>query len=152
VKHYLKFTGEYNQLKSLGFEFQKLYANDYLQWSKEEVRVWKKGAQVTIDCLTNYEGAFLKLLESNKANGKSMRVIDNSFFEIFVQRNTRECFNYEDKIELQRSERKAWIQWHGNEQKGLEPKPTVELRHVFFDDIAPFIMLLKKKWCELATY
>jgi hypothetical protein len=61
----IKFTGDYSKLLSMGFKFQKLYANNYMQWEKEtqeylsSVRVWKKGSQITIDSLTNYEGFFL---------------------------------------------------------------------------------------------
>ena len=45
----IAFTGPYPELKALGFEFQKLYASNYMQWHHEDsdLRVWKKGAEVT---------------------------------------------------------------------------------------------------------
>jgi len=74
------FTGEYNKLKSMGFGFQKLYAGNYMQWAKEttehlcDTRVWKKGAEVTIDELTNYEGFFLAELLAYKERGDEIKL------------------------------------------------------------------------------
>lgn len=48
-KGYVKFTGDYKKLKSMGFEFQKLYASNYMQWCKNHFRVWKKGSDITHD-------------------------------------------------------------------------------------------------------
>jgi hypothetical protein len=68
---YIRFTGEYSKLKSLGYEFQRLFAGNYMQWHKDGVRVWKRGAEVTIDRLTNYEGEFLEfLLECRRTDTK----------------------------------------------------------------------------------
>ena len=46
---YVKFTGDYSKLKSMGFEFQKLFANNYMQWCRNHFRVWKKGGDITHD-------------------------------------------------------------------------------------------------------
>lgn len=46
---YVKFLGDYSKLKSMGFTFQKLYANNYMQWSKDGFRIWKKGGDITHD-------------------------------------------------------------------------------------------------------
>ncbi len=43
---YVKFTGDYSKLKSMGFTFQKLFAGNYMQWEKNGFRVWKKGAEL----------------------------------------------------------------------------------------------------------
>jgi len=58
------FTGDYAQLKSMGFEFQKLYAGNYMQWHHEEsdVRIWKKGADVTISQISGMEGQLLQMM------------------------------------------------------------------------------------------
>lgn len=58
---YIKFIGKYTDLKLQGFVFQKLYADNYMQWERDGVRVWKYGAEVTIDDVKGYEGDFLKL-------------------------------------------------------------------------------------------
>jgi len=43
---YVKFTGDYSKLKSMGFTFQKLFAGNYMQWEKNGFRIWKKGAEL----------------------------------------------------------------------------------------------------------
>ncbi len=65
VQHkYIKFVGDYGKLKSMGFEFCRLFASNYMQWCNNETRVWKKGEEVTLDRLTNFEGAFFELYTS----------------------------------------------------------------------------------------
>ena len=58
------FTGDYAQLKNMGFEFQKLYAGNYMQWhhEKADVRIWKKGADVTISKIQGMEGQLLQMM------------------------------------------------------------------------------------------
>jgi len=46
---YIKFTGKYEELKSKGFEFQRLFANNYMQWFKYGIRVWRRGGDITYD-------------------------------------------------------------------------------------------------------
>ncbi len=52
---YLKFTGSYNQLKGLGYDFQKLYAGNYMQWCKNGFRIWKRGSEITHDSVDLYK-------------------------------------------------------------------------------------------------
>lgn len=59
-RKYIKFTGAYGKLKAMGFAFQRLYAANYMQWCNGDTRVWKKGANVTHDRLTNFDGAFFE--------------------------------------------------------------------------------------------
>lgn len=68
IYKFIEFSGDYSKLKSMGFSFQKLYAGNYMQWAHSDsefgssTRIWKKGSEVTIDRLTNYEGFFLEAL------------------------------------------------------------------------------------------
>jgi len=50
-KGYIRFKGDYKQLKKMGFIFQKLYAWNYMQWGNAELglRVWKKGRDITFN-------------------------------------------------------------------------------------------------------
>jgi hypothetical protein len=63
---YLRFTGNVKNLKSIGFEFQKLFADNRINWSKEDLkhihytRIWKAGNRITLDALVNYEGRFFE--------------------------------------------------------------------------------------------
>lgn len=77
---YLAFHGDYSALKHRGFVFQKLYANNYMQWSLETkkhigyIRVWKRGAEVTVDELTNFAGSFFQGLLALQASGTAPRM------------------------------------------------------------------------------
>ena len=76
-RFYLAFHGDYSALKHRGFVFQKLYANNYMQWSLETkkhigyIRIWKRGAEVTVDELTNFEGSFFQGLLALQEAGLS---------------------------------------------------------------------------------
>lgn len=76
---YIKFTGNYSQLKHMGYTFQKLYASNYMQWENDGFRVWKRGAELTIDRLTNYEGSFLELILSYRNSGKKIETTESRF-------------------------------------------------------------------------
>ena len=58
------FTGDYSQLKNMGFVFQKLYAGNYMQWHHDEsdIRIWKKGADLTISRIEGVEGQLLQMM------------------------------------------------------------------------------------------
>ncbi len=60
---YVRFTGDYAKLKEMGYTFQKLYANNYMQWEKGGIRIWKKGSDITFDEGDLY--TMLKFLEGN---------------------------------------------------------------------------------------
>jgi len=69
IYKYIKFTGDYAKLKSMGYKFQRLFAGNYMQWCKDdEYRVWKKGAELTISLFTNHEGSLLELLLTCRDN------------------------------------------------------------------------------------
>ena len=70
VEHTFKqigFTGDYSQLKHMGFEFQKLYAANYMQWCHEDadIRIWKKGADLCISRIQGMEGQLLQMMLDN---------------------------------------------------------------------------------------
>lgn len=75
---YIKFKGDYSQLKNLGFSFQKLYANNYMQWEKDGVRIFKKGSELTIGRISNFEGEFLY---------KFLLVFENTDIDIILNSN-----------------------------------------------------------------
>lgn len=73
---YIRFTGKYSKLKSMGYEFQKLFAGNYMQWGHDELgfRVWKRGAELTIDRFTNHEGALLEYLINSRRDNVTLLV------------------------------------------------------------------------------
>ena len=44
---HLKFTGDYSKLKYQGYKFMKLYARNYMSWSKNGVFIFKVGKDIT---------------------------------------------------------------------------------------------------------
>lgn len=70
----IEFTGPFAELKTLGFEFQRLYAMNYMQWHHEpsQIRVWKKGRDVTCNQLPDDMLAqVLLFLEHNQTFNKA---------------------------------------------------------------------------------
>jgi hypothetical protein len=75
------------------YEFQKLYAPNYMQWHKNGVRIWKRGAELTLDDFTNYEGDLLRYLIG--CNFKpivchSRAFPNNSWVRFFINHRTHE--------------------------------------------------------------
>ena len=60
---YVKFTGDYSKLKSMGYTFQRLYAANYMQWNRGDLRVWRKGSDITHDEFNLYD--FISFMRSN---------------------------------------------------------------------------------------
>jgi hypothetical protein len=94
----IAFTGDYSALKSMGYSFQKLFAGNYMQWELESqehicsTRVWKKGAEVTIDELRNYEGFFFDALLKMKEAGSGLSVTDFGCIRYVMNKKTKEIF------------------------------------------------------------
>jgi hypothetical protein len=60
AEQYLKFNGSLSELKYLGFEFCKLFADNRMQWNYEDFRIWKRDSILTIDCIRGIEILFFK--------------------------------------------------------------------------------------------
>ena len=81
---WVKFTGDYSILKSMGFGFQKLYAANYMQWHKNGIRVWKRGNDITFDEVNLYK--LIKLLEIPQGHRFTDSVL--SFYKVYDDINT----------------------------------------------------------------
>ncbi len=86
---YLKFTGDYSKLKSMGYTFQKLYANNYMSWRKSGLLIYKRGAEVTI---TNYDG--YALINFFRTNPKCRRSKQSIFFYKVYDDDSYNDFKY----------------------------------------------------------
>ena len=150
---YIKFTGDYSKLKYMGYTFQKLYAGNYMQWAKQgggewspTTRVWKKGADVTIDCLTNYEGAFFELYTS--VNPLPWYDLSKAEPSLRVVTNNQDCsvsFDNKEYFEQERKNQKHF-------QEGNEDAVSIILQPVWVKqrDLKPLDDLIKLGWVELA--
>jgi hypothetical protein len=129
--NYIKFIGDYSKLKSQGYTFQKLYAGNYMQWEKDGFRVWKRGAELTIDDLTNYEGSFLKMLIDNRWK-ESKLVSRNGFLRVVKNNETFEIESSEESLKFESDQRKAHFLWHVKAED-LMPCPE-DTRNWLFSD------------------
>jgi hypothetical protein len=65
----INFTPNLNNLKSLGFIFEKYSSYNFIRWSKNGVSIWKSGNDLTIEELYNWEKAFIiSFIEYKKEN------------------------------------------------------------------------------------
>ena len=58
----IKFTGPYPVLRSMGFEFARLYASNYMSWGYHDLRIWKRGNDMTIGPVSGMEGQLLQMM------------------------------------------------------------------------------------------
>ena len=49
-KH-IHFSGDYSLLKTMGYDFQRLYASNHQQWHNfdADIRIWRKGSALTMN-------------------------------------------------------------------------------------------------------
>ena len=104
---YIKFTGDYAKLKSMGYVFQKLYASNYMQWCHEDtgIRVWKRGSDVSIGCVINHTGVFLEALLNGGIKIRDKPLYGKSYGVVYTNRETGELTNDETGYY---AEQKAW--------------------------------------------
>lgn len=155
TRQIIQFTGDYAELKTLGFAFQRLFAGNYMQWGKGSVSVWKKGQDVTIGLLGDHDAkayAFLlPLLNTPEFNISSLVEFDCLAF--YVHKESGELTT--DKTGYQKcfmSYAKAFI--NANE-KGIPaseikptPNPWQELL-IPLNEFEPIIALHDKGWLKL---
>jgi len=116
----IKFTGDYSKLKPMGYEFQKLFAGNYMQWCKRSggewsptTRIFKKGADVCMDHLTNFEGPFFELYMDYKNRGEELPWEDMMYSGRSLKLVTKQSdfsvsFDYQSYIEQERANIKAF--------------------------------------------
>jgi len=109
--NYLKFTGDYAKLKSMGYRFQKLYANNYMSWSKNGVFIFKKGADITHGEIDLYKLVeFLRSNPNTKSYGGPGSV---SFLAFYNDDKTCEYRDYsEENNRLYIANGKEWLQYN----------------------------------------
>lgn len=149
--HYVAFTGEYDQLKSMGFEFQKLYANNYQQWNLEDLRVWKKGAELTFDRDPNRFAMILDFLMTvgfeNIPYQDSTIFDDYSYCKLYMNTITHECTTDE---EPHFQEMKRIAQAMKNNEENIPDTPWASIALVKGDKSLEMLReLCERKWINI---
>jgi len=153
---YLKFTGDYKKLKKMGFEFQKLYASNYMQWHKNHFRVWKKGSDITHDEYDLYQ--LVKFLKTNP-KVKSYKDKDGNLESItfykFRDSNSDRDYYYgernEENSKRYADNQKAWLNL-SEDAPDEDVPPSYDWAWVKKDTL-DFLQELKDlDWYELVQY
>lgn len=145
-KGYVRFKGDYKELKNLGFKFQKLYARNYMQWGNEELglRVWKRGKDITFDEMNLY--TLLKFLETYPTVRKMDGYI--AFYKFHTDKNN---FTYEPWIEENHQKYLSFMESFQKDYTG----PELPYRTVVTVDLSTLEFLREwkaKGWWELVEY
>ncbi len=147
--NYLKFTGDYAALKHMGYTFQKLYASNYMSWTKNGVYIFKKGADITHGEIDLY-----KLITFWRTKPE-VRSYDTgiSFFKFYNNPDDGYDYDYrprtEENINRYRANLDEWGKW--DEDSG-EPAPQyMSSTSVGKDLLAQLEELNKLGWYELVT-
>ena len=120
---YVKFTGDYSKLKSMGYTFQRLYAANYMQWNRGDLRVWRKGSDITHDEFNLYD--FISFMRSNPVvreyEGSGGKIV--SFLIEYDDKNNVKFLPYDDVNRRRMSESMtAWGEW---DKDSGEPAPIM---------------------------
>ena len=122
----ISFTGDYSQLKTMGFKFQKLYAANYMQWHHEEsgIHIWKKGADVTINCVTGMEGQLLQMMldKVEFTMKKSLVNIDHCYY-VMYKNNLTNTLHLDGSRYKEESKNK--MQRYNRDSENYNPSPDI---------------------------
>lgn len=150
---YLKFTGEFAKLKSMGYEFQKLFAANYMQWHKNGLRIFKRGSDITHGNIDLYK--LVKFIR-NTTSPDHVRMSEKhvSFYKFYSNADTNEYDYYpmtEENKKKYGDNMKQWGKVKDNTPKDkLPPYMTTEIvRKSMLLDLEE---LNKLGWYELAEY
>lgn len=83
------FTGEWKDLKGMGYSFHKLYAANYICYQKDDVLIWKKGSEVGIDDFHGNSDKVLQYLIDRDFT------VPNTFNIVVLNRKTKQMEEYD---------------------------------------------------------
>lgn len=161
---YLKFTGDFSQLKAMGFEFCKLFAGNRMQWSFENAkhihytRIWKAARRITLDDLTNYEGRFFEALFTRQKEKQPLDFVScagKNHIRFAKNSETREVSLCPDSIAKRKKEYDDFMVRMVDHLDGKcsEPeRPAWEVTSIEIAALATIGEFNKKGWVELAYY
>jgi len=156
---YIKFVGDYSKLKSMGYEFQKLFAGNYMQWCKRSdgkfsssTRIFKKGAEVCLDRLTNYEGSFFELYMDYKNNGKDLPWKSSSFMKTVYLRVVVNHTDYSASFDYDAYTAQEVANYAAFDNDNVDAMvDDLEVVSISKKHLAALDELIELGWAELAT-
>jgi hypothetical protein len=146
---YVKFLGDYSKLKSMGFTFQKLFAGNYMQWSRDGFRVWKKGSDITHDRVNLFK--LIRFLRTEQVVRQSDKFI--TFFKFYTDEENN-IYDYypltDENIKKMNDNRKLWSA--DNYDENNPPPHLGEYEHFKIKDLELLREFKEMGWYELDYY
>lgn len=158
-EYFVSFIGDYAQLTELEYSFQKLYAANYQQWNKGDIRAWKKGKIVTHDQLGNrfpaVLNALLRIGFDSLPFEQSSLFPDTYWMRLYIHNETYECTP--DPSKYKQARKRFWESWDKRKEEdaqGIEPTAKLNVEdwtELAFtpEDINPLRELVEKGWIKL---
>lgn len=163
---YVKFTGDYSKLKSMGFTFQKLFANNYMQWEKDHFRVWKGGHDITHDEYNLFK--LISFIENNPLVEVRSSMFNNELLGYRCVKmyrpieTNRHNYDYvEETEEISELFRNYYLRMHeyvelkkqtGVDNKDMRPEPMGDFFVISTEAVEMVKVLKDLGWYELAYH
>jgi hypothetical protein len=146
---YLKFTGKYAELKHLGYKFQKLFAGNYMSWSKDRVFIFKKGSDVTHGNVNLFK--LVKFLETKPVLRTSSNGI--SFYKFYSNTDENEYDYFSVTEENRKKYRDNSTEWGKWDEDSGDPAPEImSMEHVSKKLLDLLQELSVRGWIETAYW
>lgn len=153
MKHgYVKFTGDYTKLKSMGYFFQKLYARNYMTWNKGDIWIYKKGSDIVHDALDLYK--LLKFLQDKPIGHKLGGIAEGTTYYYKFYHTDRRSFDYDEVTPETRDIYYNTLKEWGNVTKDTpeDQMPSfIDMEYISDGLIEQLNELKKLGWYELAV-
>ena len=88
----LKFTGDFKELKKLGFEYRKTHEQNCIYYRRDEVLIWKKGRDIELADCYGKSDVLYQYLEENDFQ------IPNRFQVAVINMETGKAEDYDQTI------------------------------------------------------
>ena len=156
-QYIVKFTGDFKELKKLGYSFQKLYAKNYMQWDNGDISIWKKGGDVTSTNFHNFFPAIVNFFLSKGVDDisykKSYANADSFYGYIYVNPNNFECSF--DKSHYLSDMKKVYrlIEEENSEKETADLLKNAWVQFVFTpESIQPLVELIERNLISVEKY
>lgn len=149
---WVKFTGEYGKLKTMGYTFQKLYAANYMSWHRGDLFIFKKGHDITHSEMNLYDFiSFMRthpvVKEHSYGHGDDAGVIVSFIIE-YDDKNNVKFFPYDDENRKRMVDTMMeWGEW--DKDSGKPAPPMMSTRAVNKELIEQLKELNDLGWYEL---
>ena len=122
---WVKFTGDYAKLKTMGYKFQKLYARNYMSWNRGDLWIFKVGKDITHNEFNLYD--FISFMRTNpvvreyESNARNSKIV--SFLIEYDDKGNTKFLPYDEENRRRMSRSMdAWREW---EEDSGEPAPIM---------------------------